>query len=231
MFLNREWNRAWLSGWGLLLIWVVSIAIPAPAAHGAGNDPAAAIQTEFRRVNQDLLEQRFAERTSQTMDALIRVATRALRDRGFEQDASILEIEWQGWAKRTVSILELGDHVPLSQWLSKAYLNLEEKLGPSLLRSLRLDDLNTLNFAIPVVFSPASWEKGEYRLHFVPYSAIISYWSAWLTCSWVSSGLWGWSCGKVADVPRVVMTRWLGPKLSDQIHAAAHSKNDDWGQR
>jgi hypothetical protein len=181
-----------------------------------------AVRAEVKAVKDDLLERRYAERTTRTIDAIIEVATRALRERGFEQDASVLEVEWQGWLRRAVSILEVGDHAPFSEWLARVYANLEEKLGHSLLVSLRIDDLNTLNFAIPVVFSPTGWSRDEYRLHFVPFSAIVSYWGVRIACDIAVSGLWGWSCGKVADVPRIVMTRWLGPKLSDQIHDAAN---------
>ena len=194
-----------------------------PQQVGAAQMPEVA--ADFKQVVSDLGEFRVAGRTEQALDALLSEAARVLAERGMVAESEQISHEWRGMRARLslleLGVLDLGDHDPLNEWLARTYAKLEGWAGTEILEFFRLDDIKILNYAIPVVFSPSSWDAKEYKLHFVPFSAVVTYWSSRLACALATSGTLSWFCGSIAEVPRWAVKRWVGPWLSDKVHHRA----------
>lgn len=124
---------------------------------------------------------------------------------------------------------DVGDHPPLSDWLSIWYSTLVIVLGERTVELLHLDDINTLNYTIPVVFQPCGdkrfpppvpWGGEEYSKHFVPFSGVVSYWVSWGACvgaTW-GAGAIGLVCVPIAEIIRKGVEHYIAPPLSDRVY-------------
>jgi hypothetical protein len=174
---------------------------------------------------------------------MVAYTIRALNYYGFDEDAKKIKKEWENqfqfYSLNTFNndndflVLDLGDHRPLSQWLSDLYKKLRLRFGDILVKQLRLDDINTLNYAIPVTFQPNgdkktqdTWDKLEYSKHFVPFTAIVTYWASYGTCFYVfnSKPQIRKQCRNISNLLRMGATNWVAPKLSDWVYDKAHEK-------
>jgi len=131
------------------------------------------------------------------------------------------------------SFPELEDFAPLSQWLSDFYTTLNGKTK-GVLRAVRVvQNINEMNYALPVVLSPrGKWKCGdyetdriEYRKHFIPFANIASYWLSFEGCKdacvHLAPNLQG-VCQPVADKLEFYMGRYLAPKAADWIFSKAN---------
>ena len=138
---------------------------------------------------------------------------------------------------------DLGDHAPLFPWLASYIKTLADKYG-TLIYSLQIvKDIVTLNYAIPVVFSPhGSWQVAgvdsriEYRLHFIPFADVVTYYVVLYGCKYELSqhgaGNLGQLCSKAAEKLEFVMGRYIAPVVSDWIFKQTnHSLEITDGQR
>src|SRR5262249_363539 len=118
-----------------------------------------------------------------------------LRESGYPEVAAQAEADWdQHYGNRVLTAADwvpglhrqddLGDHAPANQWLADFYDKLV-KLTHGAVHQIRvIEDINTMNYALPVVFAPkGTWQTGtfdadkiEYRKHFIPFANIITYW-------------------------------------------------------
>lgn len=181
------------------------------------------VEAEFKQVVADFEDLRVAGRTERALDALLVHAVQLLAEKGKAAEAEEISHGWMNMRGRLalaeLGALDLGDHDPLNQWLAKTYAKLEGWLGTEILEFFRLDDIKILDYGIPVVFSPSRWDAKEYKLHFVPFSAAVTYWSSRLTCTLATTGVVSWFCGTIAEIPRWAVKRWVGPWLSDKVHS------------
>lgn len=173
------------------------------------------------------------QKGEQAIDVIVNRGIGILERRGFEKDASRLRAEWtEQFLNGTASLdaLDLGDHRPLSRWLVRFYRALQSRLGEEVLTTFHLDDINTMNFAIPVTFHPngdphskESWDSLEYSRHFVPFSGVVTYWLSLEGCRLALQDhpVMSRYCGVVAMVLRRGMEMKIAPKLSDFIYAKA----------
>ncbi len=172
--------------------------------------------------------------TQNALNNLVEYAAQELDARGYTQDAAQARSEWnKNFANYFTSgnwILDLGDHAPLSQWLADFYKKLRLRFGDQLVSMLNLEDINTLNYALPVVFRPNgdkahndSWDQLEYSKHFVPFVSIITYWGSYFGCTYASKSLPKIKsyCKQIANLLRTGMTNWIAPKLSDYVYNLA----------
>jgi hypothetical protein len=175
------------------------------------------------------------------MSTMMLVAEANLRIRGEDELADRLRAEWEGWAKDQVYLAAwefngaLGDHKPLSIWLAEWYGRLEAALGAPAMAFLHLDDLNVINFAVPVVRDPrmesGDWQgpepRDEYQEHFVPLGGVISFWLAYSGCC---AATWGtgfvFFCTPVGMVAEHVMIVYIAPGLSDRVYDRANQGGD-----
>ena len=173
-------------------------------------------------------------KTQVGLDILVRQGLEALRNHGHQSLANELEVQWQQERQRLASqinIFDLGDHRPLSRWLARFDEILRSKLGDQVMGMLNLDDVNDLNYAIPVVFQPRGdrrnqdrWDQAEYRNHFVPFATIVTYWTSLFACKYATRAYpqYGRFCSLAAAIARNGMKVAIAPKLSDNIYNAAN---------
>ena len=189
-----------------------------------------------------LQNQDFTAVTQQGFDYAIQELAQTLRDQNDNAMADELLARWQQTsfdAALRVAMLpssrELGDHAPLFPWLEQFLDKMAKKYGTIIFTLPIVKNIRTLNFAIPVVFSPksASWQKAgidsriEYRKHFIPFADIVTYYIALIGCDILvkKEGVPQLKklCSKVADKLEFVMGRYIAPQLSDWVFKAANS--------
>lgn len=132
---------------------------------------------------------------------------------------------------------DLGDHAPLFAWLEKYILKLEDKYGALISKLPIVVNIRTINFALPVVFTPASskWQLAgqdnriEYRKHFIPFANLITYYGSLYACNVVTvkSGMPQLKklCKKAAEKLQFVMGRYIAAHISDFIFKIANRKS------
>lgn len=174
-----------------------------------------------------------AEKTDRSLGAIIEVAYRNLKRKGHAQTASKLRTEWKQHQGEIVRIVrnpsrDIGSFKPLSDWLARAYETIEAKLGYEICRALRLSDLKTLNYAIPVVFAPCKHGQNEFTMHFCHdakyrgLAPVVTYWTVSITCSMATFGLGiFFVCSPIAMLTELVMDRKIAPWLAPKIYNAA----------
>lgn len=171
-----------------------------------------------------------AKRGDETVAVLVRLSVFVLRLKGHRELANEIEHTHANRFMHQLSRLgKLGDHEPYSQWLAETYQKIEAKLGKRICELLHLDDINIVNFAIPVVFQPRGderngkplpWGIEEYAAHFVPFGGVVGYWSAWSICTGAT-----WGAGAIVFIctptgmltERVTVNR-IAPPISDRIY-------------
>jgi hypothetical protein len=185
----------------------------------------------LRKVEADLVAGKVEERTNVALKAMFRVAGWKLEQTGFHAEARQLEYEYTRYYESYVLYgiypVDLGDHPPLSQWLSDTYAKLENLLDPKVMALLHLDDINILNYAIPVVLLrvPGPISRDEYRLHFAGsdahggFAGVVTYWGVWGACQVLTAGT-GWFivCTPAGSGAEYIMQHRIAPGLSDRIY-------------
>lgn len=115
--------------------------------------------------------------------------------------------------------------------LTDQYKKLRLRFGDMLVARLHLDDINIINYAIPVVFHPVvdkksgeTWDKLEYSKHFVPFASVVTYWASYGTCYFLTKKLPQVRkyCKNISGLLRTGMTNWAAPRLSDWVYDTAH---------
>ena len=167
--------------------------------------------------------------TQKALNILVDRAILALNEQGYDEFAVQSQREWTlqfsnhfALSAAEVGSRGLGDHVPLLDWLSRFYQSIERRINKHIITLLRLDDIMIFNHGIPVVFDPNGdqensdvWNISEYRLHFVPLSGAVTYWTSRFACS--TPGVTMWICSPVAMALEYGMKKWVAPKLSDFV--------------
>jgi hypothetical protein len=123
----------------------------------------------------------------------------------------------------------IGDHEPISEYIDEMYVRLETALGKDLMRLTRLTDIKTVNYTAPVVFQPRGtrtdkWDIDEYRLHFVPFSGVVAYWSVFVVCAETTQGVGvvTFVCAAVAEKSREKIEKNVAPQVSDVVYKEAN---------
>jgi hypothetical protein len=182
----------------------------------------------------DLINGDYNEAAQAGLNVMVAEGIQELRDSGEGVLATQLETEWANqfidyFLSSHLSAFELGDHDPLSPWLSNFYVTLFNKTK-GVIRSIRLiEDIQKMNYALNVVFRPkGNWrgnvtydlDRVEYRKHFIPMSDIVTYWVTLEACKHYA-GQYGQFCGDGATELEKLMGRYVAPKVSDWVFAKA----------
>lgn len=170
------------------------VATSAAAAPTYVYDQAPMEGRVFRALQDEEQHGRLADKA---LDAMVREASRQLKKHpdkdepktvaagSISEDDKIL-VEWESFYADTLSgdrvvPVDMGDHKPLSEWLSKLYAKLEKRLPNKVLELTHLKDIWIMNHGLPVVLKPkqeSQWCKDqlarysadscaeEYRRHF-----------------------------------------------------------------
>ena len=180
-------------------------------------------------VSKDLQSDRIKLRTRFAISVIVKTSARLLRKHGYPNDALQIEDEWTQNDVRffsdNLSVYDIGDYKPLSEWLAKWYDKLEAAIPPKIFALTRLKDIKILNYGIPVAFDPKNgqWDKVEYGKHFVPLSGVATYWSVQAGCSAGTAGVGIIViCGVAARGAERVMVKRIAPKISNRIYDRAN---------
>jgi hypothetical protein len=162
------------------------------------------------------------KKTNIAMEAIFRLAVFKLRVTGHKKEADKIWKEWKGTYSGMVMRVgrDLGDHAPLSTWIAATVSTIEFILGTQVCEWLHLDDLKIINFAIPVVFSCIdNVDTLEYALHFIPFSGVVGYWTAFGTCVGLTYGIgFMYVCGPIGMGAEYLITTFAAPLMSEGAH-------------
>lgn len=187
-----------------------------------------ALHDEFERGGLTAM----AERTDKALNGLFWVAIRNLKKHGHYSTAKKMEREWNEQRGKLYTFMragrDIGDFEPISLWLAAAYEVLEYTLGYEICRALRLSDIKTFNYTIPVVFSPCKHGFLEFEMHFVHdakyrgLAPVVSYWVSVITCSVATYGAgYFFICSPIGMLVELGMDRWAAPWLAPKIYNLA----------
>ncbi len=226
------------------LILFAVLSIQAGKSQANTIEESAALQASLDARNQFVvaLENKdFVGVTHQGFDVAIQKLAEQIRE-DLKDEASADEL-LKLWSETSPSFVDqvafsasfndLGDHAPLFAWLENFFQDLAKKYGTIILTLPIVKEIQMLNYAIPVVFSPqGAWRVAgtdnriEYRKHFIPFANIITYYVTLYGCQYYLAQH-GQSnlkkiCGKAADQLRFVMGRYIAPVVSDWIYNATN---------
>lgn len=201
----------------------------------AADDPA--VQTfeqseveQFRVFIRNMDQDALAVKVDASLAKMISIASHKLRQKGYRSDAKALEDKYhRHYAGLLLAIVanhknmhfkEIGDYAPMSEFLTKTYDMLLEKLGPEIMAITHLEDIKVINYAIPCVFhfdsipdyaiSPA-----EYKKHFVPLCGVVAFWGVSIACD---VGTWGtgyWLiCTPAGMLAKYAVVEYIAPPMS-----------------
>ena len=188
-----------------------------------------------RAFVQSARQKDFSAITHEQLNNAIGELAQDLRDRNDNAMATELESHWAMTQFQIFSLnKELGDHSPLLPWLEDFLQKMATKYGTLILTLPIVQDIRTLNFAIPVVFAPrGNWQvvgsdnRIEYRKHFIPFANIVTYNAAKYGCLYLvkKNGLDQLKslCSKVADELKFLMGRYVAPVISDFIFKSTNN--------
>lgn len=215
----------------LVLLAVSQLYVTAPArAEGELIALQAAIDVRDQFVTA-LQKKDFTAMTHQAMgNAVDMLATDLRQNFSDEVMASRLEAIWKNNEMTffSANLNELGDHSPLIPQLEEMLGSLAEKYGNVILTLPIVQDIRTLNFAIPVVFKPkGDWQSPEvdnrieYRKHFIPFANIVTYYGALVACNYFAAKSEQPDlkkiCKPAAEKLKFAMGRYIAPPISDWI--------------
>jgi hypothetical protein len=137
----------------------------------------------------------------------------------------------------TMGTLDLGDHAPLFAWLEQKLVQLEDKYGAIITRLPIVQNVRMLNFALPVVFAPASksWQlvnqdnRIEYRKHFIPFANLVTYYASLYACNAVviksQYPQLKRFCKTAAQKLQFAMGRYVAPHISDFVYKVSNRRS------
>ncbi len=175
----------------------------------------------------------FTEMTQKSMGNAVGVLADNIRNE-YEDEGMASELE-EIWAQDEVAFYslgwrDLGDHSPLIPKIEEFLKTMADKYGTVIYSLPVVDDIRTLNFAIPVVFHPkGAWQtkdvdnRIEYRKHFIPFANIVTFYGSLLACNYYAqkSGQPEMKkvCQPAAEKLKFAMGRYVAPQMSDWIFA------------
>ncbi|MBY0470975.1 hypothetical protein K2X30_07370 [bacterium] len=197
------------------------------------------------RLVTDLSNMKFGSTAELALNNMLAVGAEMLAQNGHADLAQKLQADWNSHYRRVVAsgnlhAFDVGDHEPLSKWLEHTYDMLRANAGPIIDQFPILADINTMNFAIPVVFSPSgdkksgqTWDLNEYRKHFIPFTEISVYWVSYGVCIYYTGAdIMGGdgTCGNISGLLKTVAGHTLAPRLADYIYNKANQANMRWSR-
>lgn len=192
---------------------------------------AAVPTATAHRLAREMEKGALAEKVDETLDRILAVAVWKLKREGYDLPAEKIAEEWafhfKGYLARNQAI---GDHAPMSMWLAEVCLTLKLLLGDYTYKALHLDDIETINFGLPVTMNPykdEQWCKEtqelscrlDYELHAVPVMGVCAYWLTWIGCT---AGTWGMGavtmiCTPLSMVAEEAMVTFFAPDVAHRI--------------
>ncbi len=177
---------------------------------------------------------RLAQRTTTALRGIYQIGISNLRRKGYRAEADQLQRDWDTVVSTEIMRVlnkknrDIGDWEPLSIKLALAYELLEYKLGYQICFALRLTDLKSLNYGIPVVFQPCEYGLSEFHKHFVHddryrgVAPLVSYWTTVISCSIMTAGAgYFFICSPLGMAVELGMDKVVAPWLAPKIYNLA----------
>lgn len=201
-----------------------------------GRDQRQSAEKAVARIEREMQTfEGLAYHSNASIRAILKIAVRNLKRRGYWSTANELERDWARFDGKLIELVELnrgeigarniGDFEPLIEWLSEAYEKIESKLGYQLCVALRLSDLKTINHGLVVVFRPCHFGYDEFFKHFATNDPkyrslfpVVSYWTTVIGCSIGTYGIgYFFICSPAGMLVEFIVDKkvapWLAPKL------------------
>lgn len=216
----------------LLAVFAISLFLAAYNLANASSKELEADQKsgELYAQAQAFLDERADLRVKldKATDNLIRTAVGELRKRGHGALAGSIEMDWNsryhGFILQYGTGRGIGDHEAVA-WLLKIHDDIEFVIGKTICKALRIHDLWTIAYTIPVVFKCVdNVDFAEYAKHFIPLCGIASYWVSYGVCvgATMGSGVVMF-CGLIGMGVEELVVRFIAPPLSPKAWKKACS--------
>jgi hypothetical protein len=187
---------------------------------------------------------KLAERTNVAIKALVKISILNLKRHHYYTLANELSEAWEkedGLLQEIVEEQErrgrydIGDFEPLLKFLGDAYTKIEQALGYDICYVLRLTDLKTLVWGIPVVFEPCRYGQTEFGIHmcsdppkpqaYKGVFPVVAYWTSTITCSMATfgAGLF-FICSPVSMLVEIAVKDGICPWAAPKLYNMACSK-------
>lgn len=183
-----------------------------------------------QRYGQDMKSGKISYRANQALNAIIRLAAYKLNRIGYTKEAKRLiyewEHQWDGELMRLASHRGISDHKPLSVWLADQCFTIRLLIGKEAFYNLRISDISTINFAIPVIISCVdNVTEGEFFLHFVKDEAngyrglapVLGFWGSFFSCVGFSWGAFFAFCAPISLGVEFLLETNIAPQLNPYI--------------
>ena len=225
----------------LALILLLCLFLSVDAIPKSPTRMAAELESELESDNKQMAA--LMRRTDAAMDAALTLAMKELKKRGRADVADDLLMGWEGQYQRTLFHGErgIGDHTPISQWLSERYRTIEFILGRDFCINSHIASIHTINHALPVVFKPCSFDMNgvqhervvEYVNHFAKdqdygYHGLgmeVSYWAMYIGCSAATAGTgFVFVCGLAGGITEKILGNFVLPGLGEKIYRSRCEK-------
>lgn len=166
---------------------------------------------------------KLVELSDRAMTELFTRASKELKVRGYNAQASEIIFEWNSQYRQLLYSRDIGDHAPLSNWILEHYMTIELILGASLCRTLHLSDIMTFNSTINIcLWCSEPVDVTEYGLHFIESESgkyrglapCVTWWITEIICMSATSGMGALFCGPVSMGTEYLMREYGAPKLS-----------------
>lgn len=183
--------------------------------------------------------------TDKAIGNMIKRADTVLRYKGFALEADKISVEYQTHYRTAVvdyvvGKKELGDHPPLSKWLTTVHEKIEDLIGTYLCKYFHLHDIYIFNYTVPVVFHPELYKQREYLKHFAGrhqaffmwdyhgLAGVVTYWIVNIACSAGTSGMGAvaFVCGPISDLSEHYMDLDIAPPIATKIWERNNHETD-----
>lgn len=202
----------------------------------------------YQETREDLARGYFERLAKKNLDVLVAEGCDRLRTVGEFDLAAQLESEWTNQistalnarvASAEFGTLELGDFDPLSPWLDNFYNTLYYKTK-GLVKGIRvIHDIYLMNYALAVVLKPngawrlnTSYDRIEYRKHFIPFANTVTFWTAVKACQHYLPQFKKY-CDNGSSYLERFMGKHIAPHISDAVfsmishqHASTPAMNE-----
>jgi len=190
---------------------------------------------EAYALQKDVLNGKLAKRTDKAIGAILARTVRELNKRKHYYEAERIEHEWRVYHRGFIYAIQasggrdVGDH-PGLKFLIDVHKKAEDLLGETLCRGLRIHDLWTLAYTIPLVFKCNGnyfIDLEEYTKHLSPFVGIIGYWGAFIACSAATSGIGAFFvCPILSKGVEVILVRYIVPRIDNPLFKRACGKSE-----
>lgn len=185
-------------------------------------------------VEKDIETGKLAHRTNKTIDSIVRLLANRFRSNGRKDLSKMILMDWDGKYNGMLVRLVVnarmegfGDHKPLTDFLTYWCFAAKAILGEQIYFALHIDDLDIINYAIPVVFKCIdNVDINEYALHAIPLIGVTTYWATWGICTGLT---WGtgflFICPPIGSAAEQISSFTFAPRLSDAMFPIFCGKN------